>query len=170
MKKPVTKSEVFQLLYMKAKITKRKALQMKKKLMAMVLSLVATLLFMCTVAAASPHVTGEKKLSNDKGVKLTLISSTLTNLVIDTTGKASCATRIDAYDGVDSVTISAYLQRYDNGWKAVKQWSESSTGTYFVMQKTKYVTQGYLYRLRAYYYAYDGDDYESVNDTVYWDY
>ena len=142
---------------------------MSKKCAAMILSLVLTLSFTGTASASNPTETGLNPLS-EMGIMLTYISSTFTNLVIDSTGYAECVARIDTYDGVDRVTVSAYLEKYDNGWSTLKHWSESYDGTYYAMIKSRYVEEGYLYRIRAYFYAYDGNNSESVSDTVYWDY
>ena len=142
---------------------------MLKKTVVMILSLVLILTFSGTAFAADPSE-AQTEPSGEMGIMLTYISSTLTNLNIDTSGTADCVARIDAYDGVDKVTVSAYLEKYDNGWSTLKHWSESYDGTYYAMIKSRYVEEGYLYRIRAYFYAYDGNNSESVSDTVYWDY
>jgi len=142
---------------------------MSKKTVFMILSLVLILSFSGTAFAADPSE-AQTEPSGEMGIMLTYISSTLTNLNIDTSGTADCVARIDAYDGVDKVTVSAYLEKYDNGWSTVKHWTESHSGTYYALIKSCSVTEGYLYRLRAYYYAYDGANSESVSDTVYWDF
>lgn len=112
--------------------------------------------------------------SEDDGggaVDYTYISSTVTNLEINAAGKASCSANIICYSGTDRNRISAYLQRNVSGsWVTVQHWSKDTTGTYGSLYKEYYVTSGYQYRLRVYYYAYDGDNSESAVGTDYYTY
>ena len=108
---------------------------------------------------------------NGDSLDYTFISSVITNLAINASGKASCSATIYCYPGTDSVRISAYLQRNVSGsWVTVQHWSESSSGNYGSMYKEYYVTSGYQYRLYVYYYAYEGDDVESTVGVDYYTY
>jgi len=101
----------------------------------------------------------------------TYISSTITNLEITSVGKACCAATITCYSGTDSNRISAYLQRYVSGsWTTVQHWAQTTTGSRGVLYKEYYVTSGYQYRLRVYYYAYEGSNTESTTGTDYYTY
>lgn len=101
----------------------------------------------------------------------TYISSTLTNLEITSAGKACCAATITCYSGTDSNRISAYLQRNVSGsWITVQNWSKTTTGSRGSLYKEYYVTSGYQYRLRVYYYAYEGSNTESTTGTDYYTY
>ena len=101
----------------------------------------------------------------------TYISSTVTNLEITGVGKACCSAVINCYSGTDSNRISAYLQRNVNGtWTTVQYWAQNTTGSRGVLYKEYYVTSGYQYRLRVYYYAYEGNDSESTTGTDYYTY
>ena len=111
--------------------------------------------------------------SEDDGgaVDYTYISSTITNLEITGAGKACCAATITCYSGTDSNRISAYLQRDVNGtWTTVQHWVQDTTGSRGTLYKEYYVTSGYQYRLRVYYYAYEGSNTESTTGTDYYTY
>ena len=92
------------------------------------------------------------------GIKMTYIQQVSTKLTIAPNGLSRSTAKIYAYSGVDSVRISMYLQRYNNGWETVKHWSQNFSGTIGSLNKTWYVTSGYNYRVRTYFYAYDGSD------------
>ncbi|MEX1377675.1 MAG: hypothetical protein AB1Z23_09445 [Eubacteriales bacterium] len=112
----------------------------------------------------------EDLLSID-GLEYTYISTTVTNLEITAGGLAECYASISCYSGTDSVRISAYLERYSGGtWTTLQHWSENTTGNYGYMYKEYYVTSGYQYRWRVYYYAYEGDDSESTSAIDYYTY
>lgn len=91
------------------------------------------------------------------------IMSTSTELDITSSGKACCTARISCYPGTDSNRISAYLQRYENGtWTTVQSWVKNTTGSEGYMYNEKYISSGYQYRLKVYFYAYEGTDSESA--------
>ena len=77
---------------------------------------------------------------------------------INSSGRASMNSTIIAYSGtVDQVRMSNYLQRYLNGaWTTVNSWNQTTGGTSASWSKTYYVSSGYSYRLRTYFYMYDG--------------
>ncbi len=103
----------------------------------------------------------------DYSICYTYISYTSCNFSIAADGKATMTATINGYSNVDSVKISGYLQRYNNGWQTVKSWSETTSGRYGIMSKTWYVSQGYQYRWLVYYYAYSGSNVESTSDAIY---
>ena len=96
------------------------------------------------------------------GVKMTYIMNLYTSLSISSNGRSNSYAKMNAYPGVDSVRISMYLQRYDNGWKTVKHWVKNFSGTTGTLSKNWYVMSGYEYRVRTYFYAYDGSNSESI--------
>jgi len=95
-------------------------------------------------------------------LRFTYIVSVDANLNISA-GSAAMSAEIVCVPSVDSCRISAYLQRYVNGaWVTLQNWSQNY-GTYYGSWSNSYgVTSGYNYRLRVYFYAYDGDIREST--------
>lgn len=85
---------------------------------------------------------------------------------INTQGKALLTSSIDARDG-DSITISMYLQREENGsWTTVKHWTTNQIGTLAVLGESWYVVKGHKYRMLTYGYVYnDSKIIESVTHT-----
>lgn len=79
-------------------------------------------------------------------------------LNIDSGGQAAMVSYMNCYQGtVDKIVMNNYLQRYVNGsWTTVASWSKTTYGTSAEWLKSYYVTSGYLYRLRTYFYAYYG--------------
>jgi hypothetical protein len=76
---------------------------------------------------------------------------------INSSGKASMSSTMIAYSSVDKVRLKNYLQRYDNGsWTTIKSWSQTTEGTRAFWSKTYYVNSGYYYRLKTYFYTYNG--------------
>lgn len=131
--------------------------------------LIAILLLMCFFTSAY----AETDISNSSGADVIIqpcwtYISTITNWMgIDSSGKASMISNIDAYDGVDQVTMYNYLQKYVNGvWVNVKSWSSGYWGSSGFWGQTWYVAHGYTYRLRTYFYAYNGSDCESTYLTT----
>lgn len=104
-------------------------------------------------------------------IDFTYIISTSTSLDITASGKACCSASISCYPGTDSNRISAYLQRNENGnWVTVQNWAKDTSGNYGSLYKEYYVASGYQYRLKVYYYAYEGTDSESATGTSYYTY
>lgn len=64
--------------------------------------------------------------------------------------------QITGYSGqVNSIRISAYLQRLQNGsWVTVKNWSQDYQGSSALWSKSWFVNKGYYYRLTTYFYVY----------------
>lgn len=142
---------------------------MLKRIIVILLA-VAFIFSFSSIAFAEAENGIEKLSSSVPGAKYTYISSTSAFLTINSIGLASCSASIQAYSGVDSVRISAYLQKYTNGWITVKYWGENYIGTYGAMAKSWYVIKGYQYRWRVYYYAFSGNNTESTSRTVYYNY
>ena len=91
-------------------------------------------------------------------------------LSIDYNGCASVYNRIVCDSNVDKIVISSYLQRYDGGWKTVKNWRQTTYASSASMSKYMFVSQGYSYRVKTYFYAYDGSSVEttSCSDSDYY--
>lgn len=140
---------------------------MLRKITIIIFTIALAVIFAGT-ALADTSSTVKEKPPEGSGAKYTYISSTATNLNINSIGKAYCDAQIHCYSGVDSVRISGYLERYSNGsWTTLKQWTDNTSGNYGQMNKEWYVARGYQYRWRVYYYAYEGSDSESTSKIVY---
>ena len=81
------------------------------------------------------------------------------DLSISGAGLAAMWSEIITYDnGPDNVAMSTYLQRYINeSWQTVNHWRSSADGLYDWWVGYWYVTIGYYYRLKTYFYAKQGD-------------
>jgi hypothetical protein len=141
---------------------------MFRKLLAIVSTIMVIASLNCTAYAKTAN--GEDRMINsDVGLRYTYISSTAVILTINSLGKATCSATLSAYDTVDSVRISAYLQYYDDGWYTDAHWTVDRDGSYAVLSKERYVVRG-EYRLLVYYYAYSGNSFESTSDVDYYTY
>jgi len=132
-----------------------------------ILTFILVVVLLCSISITS-YAEDKEELAEKPpvvGVKMTYISSVYTALSISSSGLSNSYARIFAYSGVDSVRISMYLQKYDNGWKTVNHWAQNFDGTYGYLSRNWYVVSGYQYRVLAYYYAYDGDNTESLSRT-----
>lgn len=107
-----------------------------------------------------------KKLDN-LGVKYTYINNASTHLSISN-NRAVITNEINAYSNVDKVVISTYLQKkQSNGtWSTIKHWRDTKYSNMYTTQHIYYVTSG-NYRVKTYFYAYDGSSYESTTLTFY---
>ena len=97
---------------------------MIRKALTVLLTTVLIFFLIGTVALADQHSELEGKYGSGYSTEYTYINSTSVALYINILGKASCSASILAYDGVDSVRISGYLQYYDDEWHTVKNWSQ----------------------------------------------
>ena len=88
----------------------------------------------------------------------TYIHVVTTGLEISSSGKASMVSNIHCYDdSITKVVMNNYLQRYINGrWTTLKSWSKTTYDNDALWTKSYYVYKGYSYRLRTYFYAYNG--------------
>ena len=92
-----------------------------------------------------------------------LINIVTNGLNINPNGQANMVSFISAYSGVESVSITAYLQRQkDNTWVTVRNWSQDYEGTKGYWSESWYVNKGYNYRLMTFFYAYAEGDQEST--------
>lgn len=134
----------------------------------------AILVLMCFCTSAY----AETDISNSAGANViiqpcwTYISMVNNWMGIDASGKATMVSNIDAYSGVDKVEMYNYLQKLQNGvWTIVKSWSTGYIGSSATWGQTWYVAHGYNYRLKTYFYAYDGSNCETtylISGTVYY--
>jgi hypothetical protein len=130
-------------------------MSMAKKLFATLLVAI-TLLSITAPALAAPQTNG----GPDEIIVTpmwTYLSTVYTWMGIDSSGKATMVSTIDAYSGVTSVKMTNYLQRYESGaWRNVTSWTQTDQGIEGLWSKTYYVYSGYNYRLKTYFYAYVG--------------
>lgn len=138
---------------------------MLKKIMLLIL-IVALLCSSCVTGfAADKKYLAEKPIG--VGTRMTYIHAVVTALSIGPWGLSTSNSYIIAYSNVYKVRISMYLQKYDNGWKTVKHWAKNYYDTTGQLVKDWYVVSGYNYRVKTYYYAYDGNDTECITGTYY---
>ena len=132
-----------------------------------VILFLSTFLVLCTFSFAGAAV--ESELAFEPGIspQWTLINRVSNTLSIDSNGLASMTSFISAYDGVESVRISAFLQRNEgNSWSTVNSWTENYDGTLGYWSGNWYVTKG-NYRLVTFFWAYAGYDQDSAVLTKY---
>ena len=88
----------------------------------------------------------------------TYIHFVINGLEISSSGLASMVSEIDCYDGaVNKVVMNNYLQRYVNGsWTTLHSWSQTTPDNNDLWMEDYYVYKGYNYRMRTYFYAYQG--------------
>lgn len=136
---------------------------MLKKAMTLLLAAVILCSFANTGHASGP----EKSGATARGVLYTYISYTSSSIDISSSGLATVSANMGVVPGTDSVRISLYLQRYENGWVSVQHWSDADENvTSFELSRSAYVSSGYNYRALAYLYAYEGSSTESATSTA----
>ena len=90
------------------------------------------------------------------------------SLTISSAGYADCHGQVDLDQTSDSATLTMELQRSNNGsdWETIKDWTASGKVT-VVLDKGRYVTSGYTYRihLTVQVYTSSGRLVESVTDN-----
>lgn len=137
---------------------------MIKKIVILMLIVVLLCSLSATSFAADKEFLVQKPIG--VGTRLTYISAVATALSIQGPwGLSTSDSMIVAYPGVYKVKISMYLQKYDNGWKTVKHWSQYYYDHIGNLVKDWYVVSGYYYRVKSYYYAYHGNDVECITGT-----
>ncbi len=130
---------------------------MKKIKVAITLLMVIMCLFTGITVSAAPTVSP----------MYTLISIASSGLNISA-GVATCDASITGQVGVDSVSLTGSLQRYNgSSWVTLKTWTKSATGRTCSMTTTYSVSSGYNYRYRVSCTAYDGGSSETVIVTSY---
>ena len=128
--------------------------------------LLSTLLVLCMFSFASATESGLAR-EPDISPQWTLINRVSNTLAINSNGLASMTSFISAYDGVESVRISAFLQREEgNSWSTVNSRTEDYKGTSGYWSGNWYVTKG-NYRLVTFFWAYAGYDQDSAVLTKY---
>lgn len=80
------------------------------------------------------------------------------------TGTATCSGKIRGIAGKTTKTsVNLYLQKYvKDRWVNVADWTSSGNGVNRVLTKTKSVSKGYKYRVKAVCYAYIGNRSEKI--------
>jgi hypothetical protein len=128
-------------------------------------TIVLVIALLCSVSITGYAADTEKSFEKPPsyGTRMTYINQVYTSLYISSNGLSNSYSYIYAYPGVDSVRISMYLQRYNDGWETVKHWAQDFDGTYGQLSKDWYVYSGYEYRVLTYFYAYEGSATESVS-------
>lgn len=118
------------------------------KLRMMMLCLCGTLIF----TGGVPVLAAETSME-DYGIMpaMTYIDHASADLSISSSGKATVKSTIFGVDGATKrVTISAKLERYENGrWITIQTFSKSSTTFYAVLTENYQVSKGYTYRVSA---------------------
>ena len=86
------------------------------------------------------------------------------SLSISSTGLATAVGKIYGISGTTTnTTVHLYLQKYTDGaWETVDDWISKGETVNRVLTKTKQVTKGYKYRVKASCYAYKDSAYEHV--------
>ncbi len=136
-----------------------------RKIITILLAMLFLLAFTGTTLAAD---SSESELSSTppstRYVYMTSVEANL-NIVSST---AYMSAEINCSAIVDSCSISAYLQRYENGaWVNVQHYSKYSSTNYCSWSSSHSATAGYSYRLRVYFYAWSGDNRESTVVNAY---
>lgn len=145
---------------------------MLKKSLVILLTLLITLSF-CSVAHAAQNTAINNDEKGEDQVLWTYIWVVTNWMDINAYGQASMASTIRAYDGVERVMMNNSLQKLaeDGTWTTVKRWSNTYYDNEGSWMQTWYVMSGYNYRLRTYFYAFDGLESESTtlnSGTVYY--
>jgi hypothetical protein len=139
---------------------------MKKKLLLALLAFLLVLSICNPVLALENEEQSTRSADGDYQILWTYINLVSNWMDISSSGQASMTSVIYAYSGVDKVVMNNYLQRLVNGsWTTVKNWSNTYYDDFGSWSQTWYVTSGYNYRLRTYFYAYDGSSSESTSLT-----
>lgn len=100
---------------------------------------------------------------SENSIMTVYISKIYTSLTIDKNNSATIYCRVSGGAGVTKTSISAVLQKKDgNTWKKVEEWSATSNSDRVSLSKTKQVTSGKTYRIKAIYKAYKGSKCETM--------
>ena len=109
---------------------------------------------------------GVEVLQNGYGIMYAYISSHTESLSISSTGTATAQSALTGYPGTTTkVVINMCLQQLNGGtWTTLSggSWSETFISYKGSMKKTKAVTKGYSYRVKAAYEAYNGTKKETA--------
>ena len=121
-----------------------------------ILVLVVALLFcMPGAALAADNVQAAGASDSVVTPMLAYISYATCSLNISSNGYAQMTVVMQCYSPVNKIRLSPHLQRYVNGsWQDVASWSQTTYSDFAMWSKGYYVTSGYQYRLKCYYYCY----------------
>lgn len=121
---------------------------MKKLIIKITLALCILFIYNCPVYASNNNeITSVIVTPRNTNIKYSTISLSLVN------GTAYCNASVTAYSSnTNNVSINLYLQKYNNGWGTVNNWSGSAATYYFNLNKTSSISSG-RYRLKATYQA-----------------
>jgi len=137
---------------------------MRKKLACLLLTLLFLFLGTVSAAATDSDLAGQ---GGGTGTRLSYTNYAYTALSISSSGVATCASLIQGYPGVTTkVAIEMTLQKRFLllFWTDEQTWSQTFTGDYGSLEKTKSVSSG-TYRVSTNYTAYSGANYEVVTGT-----
>lgn len=130
-----------------------------------ILTILLTVTLLCSMSITCYADNTNNILDSIVGVKGILITSQNCHLAVSG-GTATCSSNITVQSGTDSVRIVMYLQKNVSGvWSSIASWSSNYSGNYGSMTRTYGVSSGYSYRVRSYFYAYDGGSSESSSGT-----
>lgn len=135
---------------------------MKKKINALFFIVMVALCFTLPVSATT-KIDGDIENSIVTPYSLYHRSASAT-LSISSTGLATATGKIYGIPGTTTnTTVHLYLQKYTDGaWENVDDWISRGETVSRVLTKTKQVTKGYKYRVKASCYAYKDSAYEHV--------
>ena len=74
-------------------------------------------------------------------------------LDIEEDGSANVMVTLKALKGVDRLSATVYLQRFDGDWTTIKTWETKNKGNYLSFFENKKVQKGIGYRIQVYSYA-----------------
>ena len=136
-----------------------------RKIITILLVMLFLLAFTGTALAAD---SSESELSSTPpSPRYTYVLDAAADLDI-VSGTAYMSASLSCIPSVDSCSISAYLQRYENGaWVNVQHYSKSSSTNNCSWSSSHSAPAGYSYRLRVYFYAWSGDTRESTVVNAY---
>ncbi len=131
---------------------------MKKRILLLLLAL---MFVFCLAFPQNAH-------AYDLGVvtpQWTYLNVVSTMLEINNSGLAIMSSEMNCSSAITKVVMSNYLQRYINGaWTSLASWSQTTYDNVAFWSKEYYVYQGYNYRLRTFFYAYQGS---TVSESTY---
>ena len=123
---------------------------MRKKFLPFLL---AVLLTLCLVSPKSAEASDSVVITP----QWTYLFVVTNSLSINASGLASMSSHMECTDDITKVVMNNYLQRYvDGSWTTFNSWSQTTYDSGAFWSKTYYVYEGYNYRLRTYFYAYQG--------------
>jgi len=94
----------------------------------------------------------------------TNINQTITQISIVPSGMIEVSGVLTGYPGITTeIRIFLYLEKHTNGkWITINSWHDSFYSYRGALINSTALTRGYLYRVKASYYAYRGNNYEHI--------